>query len=468
MRQLSISFESKDASVQGTYLERLSTLLEHDLDFHGADTLYASHDAHSFPAKFPPQLPKKFINGLTEPGDVVLDPMMGSGTTILEAFLAERKALGFDIDPLAQLIVSVKTSPVDPDIIQRQGKRIVQDARASVTDQRQDLEVALEERWDSRSRKFVNYWFAPSTQVELLALRQEIEDIHEQRYRDYFDLVFSGVIITKSGGVSMALDLAHTRPHRAKIVHDHHGHLVLEADADHISASRLEILTKTLRSPIDEFEKKYLRPVAGIPHNFERIQPEIQPGDAQHLPLEEATVDLIVTSPPYAANAIDYMRAHKFSLVWMGYSIADLGQLRKQYIGGEAVSNIAFEQMPTPVRQVIQSIAERDEKKGRVLHRYYSEMVRTLEEMYRVLKPGAAAVVVVGSSRMRGMDTQTETCLAAIGESIGFDVPGIGIRHLDRDKRMMPASAKNGKRSQIQQRMHKEYVIGFYKPMQSD
>ena len=70
-----------------SYRERLSDLLSSDLDFHGKSSAYASHNFHAFPAKFPPQLPKKFIEGLTEPGDVVIDPMVGSGTTIVEAFL---------------------------------------------------------------------------------------------------------------------------------------------------------------------------------------------------------------------------------------------------------------------------------------------------------------------------------------------------------------------------------------------
>ena len=64
---------------------------------------------------------------------------------------------------------------------------------------------------------------------------------------------------------------------------------------------------------------------------------------------------------------------------------------------------------------------------------------------------------------MRGEDTHTERCLADIGTSIGFEVPAIGIRTLDRDRRMMPASASGGSRSQIQQRMHQEFVIGFHK-----
>lgn len=66
-----------------TYRGRLIKLLSQDLDFHDKDSNYASHVFHSFPAKFPPQLPRKFIIELTNPGDSVLDPMMGSGTTIV-------------------------------------------------------------------------------------------------------------------------------------------------------------------------------------------------------------------------------------------------------------------------------------------------------------------------------------------------------------------------------------------------
>ena len=66
---------------------RLETLLASELNFHGENGNYASHHLHAFAARFPPQLPRAFIRGLTSQGDVVLDPMMGSGTTIVEAWL---------------------------------------------------------------------------------------------------------------------------------------------------------------------------------------------------------------------------------------------------------------------------------------------------------------------------------------------------------------------------------------------
>ena len=103
----------------------LSRILAGELDFHQSASNYATHSIHAFAAKFPPQLPRIFIEGLTNPGETVLDPMMGSGTAIVEAFLANRCAMGFDIDLLALLICRVKTMPVDFLEASWAGKRII-------------------------------------------------------------------------------------------------------------------------------------------------------------------------------------------------------------------------------------------------------------------------------------------------------------------------------------------------------
>lgn len=360
----------------------------------------------------------------------------------------------------------------------RTSDRILKQAALALRERRGELEKSLERRWDPKTRHFVDYWFARETQIELLALISQIEQVQDTRYKAFFELAFSAIIITKSGGVSLAFDLAHTRPHRAKVVIDRSGRVIAGTKLE--PSQRDKFLTKTLRSPLHEFEKRVEQNLKGLiasqPDSLqpplkgllepepEKIEPHIMLGNAQNLPLENSSVDLIVTSPPYASNAIDYMRAHKFSLVWMGYPVDELGQKRKAYIGGEAVTGFDFEELPAQVHQVVADVSSRDKKKGRVLHRYYSEMTRTLREMFRVLKPGKSALVVVGSSVMRGRDTETQTCLAAIGREIGFQVPGIGVRSLDRNRRMMPAGSKLDLESQIQQRMHHEYVIGFYKP----
>jgi DNA modification methylase len=463
--QLPLRLQRTDETDSGEPEKELGALLSEDLDFHGQASDYASHNFHSFPAKFPPQLPRKFIKGLTKPGDVVLDPMMGSGTTVLEAYLTGRHGVGFDIDPLAIMISKVKTTSIDLTQAATIGRTVLRQAKAAIRERRPRLEKALAIRWDRQTRRFVNYWFALETQIELLALVSEIDKIADPALKTFLQLVFSATIITKTGGVSLAFDLAHTRPHRAKVVLTMDGEVILGQELAASPSPRTQFLTKTLRSAPEEFGKRLDRNLKSLQtFALEGIQPLVEPGDAEHLPLKSDSVDLIVTSPPYASNAIDYMRAHKFTLVWLGYPINDLGQRRKEYIGGEAVTDVEFEALPDIAATAVAEIAALDEKKGRVLHRYYSEMTRTLREMFRVLRPGKAAIVVVGSSVMRGRDTRTDLCLADIGKVVGFEVPRIGVRNLDRNRRMLPAGLRIDLDSQIQQRMHQEFVIGFRKP----
>ena len=444
--------------------ENMERLLSGDLDFHNRSSSYGTHNFHAFPAKFPPQLPARFIASLTRKGDVVLDPMMGSGTTVLEAYLTGRKGIGLDIDPLAVKMARVKTTPIDVNVLLKYRKNILHHARERTKRERDTLRDELRRRWSEATKKFIDYWFAVETQLELMALILEISAINEIEVRSFFELALSATIITKSGGVSLALDLAHTRPHKAKVV-------VLDVDTDvndqgivDTGSRRLRFQTKKLRSAIEEFDKRCLHNIEALVNsNSGRERPFIGFSDAQKLPLKDASVDLIVTSPPYASNAIDYMRAHKFSLTWLGYSIDKLGRKRKDYIGGEVTSRFEFEELPEMTSGIVAKLTAMDLKRGKVLHRYYSEMTRVLREMYRVLKHDTAAILVVGNSVMRGMDTRTQECLAEIGERIGFEVPKIGVRKLDRNKRMMPAGNAIDRSSQIQHRMHVEYVIGFYK-----
>lgn len=172
------------------YLERLDTLLSQDLDFHSQDSGYASHNFHSFPAKFPPQLPRKFIEGLTAPGDVVLDPMMGSGTTVLEAYLSGRHGVGFDIDPLALILTKAKVTPLNGRLVAQIGNEISERAERAVRERRNELEKALEIRWDPKTRDFIDYWFTPETQIDLLALITEIEQIEDVKIRAFLNLPF--------------------------------------------------------------------------------------------------------------------------------------------------------------------------------------------------------------------------------------------------------------------------------------
>lgn len=417
--------------------EKLAILLGGELNFHGEGTGYASHDLHAFAAKFPPQLPRAFIRGLTEPGEIILDPMMGSGTAVVEAVLEGRRGIGLDIDPLALRLTQVKTTPSDPQALGSAAYKVILRAK-KLTTNGYKIDRALATRFDDRTKAFIDYWFAETTQRELMALVLAIQEIADPSARRFLELNFSSIIVTKSGGVSRARDLAHSRPH-------------LDS-------------TKMPKNAIDQFTlrlRKNLASIADLKTNG--AMATATAGDARCMPFADETIDLIITSPPYA-NAIDYMRAHKFSLVWFGESVEDLSRLRAEYIGSERRGQGPHPPLPDRAGTIIRQLAERDLSKAGILRKYFVEMRAVLGEMYRVLRHDSAAVVVVGTSVMRGLDVQTHECLADMGGELGFAVVGVVQRTLDRNKRMMPARFGRKTDSMIEQRMHEEYVIGFLKP----
>ena len=415
----------------------LNTLINGDLDFHNESSSYTTHTIHAFAAKFPPQLPRTFIEQLTHPGDTVLDPMMGSGTTVLEATLLGRRAIGVDLDPLAVRVSRVKTRAVDQERLRTAGDSVVASAAVLLMDWAA-LTTEFERRFDPATRDFLDYWFTPETQHELLALLSSIEAEPHTDIREVLEVVFSSIIITKSGGVSLARDLAHTRPHR--------------------------VASKMVRSAIEQFKirlRKSLTALLALPDD--ELPVELHRADARQLPLDDESVDLVITSPPYA-NAIDYMRAHKFSLAWLGEPINALSELRSTYIGSENSRGAIADDLPARAARCVAELAQRDPRKARVLQKYLVEMRAALAEIHRVLRAGTAAGIVVGPSTMRGIRVQTQQHLAEISQHLGFDVVGIGKRALDRDRRMMPARWGNSTMNGIERRMHEEFVLGLVKP----
>lgn len=431
--------------------QRLARLLAGDLSFQGNDRLaHPLYALHPFAARFPYGLPGHFIDALTEPGDTVLDPMCGSGITLLEGWASGRSVIGVDLDPLARRQARARTTALRGEGVRKAGQaaqRQAADLMAGLGAHHDPLDAIMAEM-DPATREFLDYWFFPETQLELACLTLAIREEPDADLRNLLEVVFSSTIVTKSGGVSRARDLAHTRPHR--------------------------VSDKVPRRPIPLFANLVAR-AADAYGSIDRDAVgtcRIVDGDARSLPLPDCNVDLIVTSPPYA-NALDYMRAHKFSLAWLGDPIPSLTKLRREYIGSESAGSqetSSVNPLPAKVEAVVENVAEADAAKSRVLRRYFADMSAAISEMQRVLRPGSAAVIVVGPSTMRGILVPTHECLADLATQAGLDVVGVAPRNLDRDRRMMPArnaggsSVANADATGIERRMHTEYVIGAVKP----
>lgn len=69
-----------------------------------------THNFYRYPARFSPKFVREVIELFSRPGDVILDPFVGGGTTLVEALAANRHSIGFDVSPIASFVTEAKTT----------------------------------------------------------------------------------------------------------------------------------------------------------------------------------------------------------------------------------------------------------------------------------------------------------------------------------------------------------------------
>ncbi|MCU0853175.1 MAG: site-specific DNA-methyltransferase, partial [Thermoplasmata archaeon] len=161
----------------------------------GRQVSYATHGIHRYPAKFIPQIPRFCMESYSKPGDTVLDPFVGSGTTLLEAYIAGRDSLGIDIHPLARLIAKVKTTPIDPDGLGAAAERVIADIRA---DQGGNSEWIPE----IPNRE---HWFRPSVLRELATIKKRVWQMRKGDQQDFLKICLSSIVRKVSNSDSDSL-----------------------------------------------------------------------------------------------------------------------------------------------------------------------------------------------------------------------------------------------------------------------
>ena len=167
---------------------------------------------HPFPARMAPGIALEALGDNKRPLRV-LDPMVGSGTVLAVAHANGHRAVGVDLDPLAVLLAGVWTRTVDPERASDKALEVLD--RAKVAFRTLTSGRAYPESSDKETRKFIRYRFDDYARRQLAALSVAISRVRDDTTRDVLWCGFSRLIITKSAGASLALDLSHSRPHKA-------------------------------------------------------------------------------------------------------------------------------------------------------------------------------------------------------------------------------------------------------------
>lgn len=155
----------------------------------------AAHSLHevSYRACFKPQLPRFFIERLTKPGDLVYDPFMGRGTTLLEAALLGREVAGCDVNPLARIFTAPRLASPSLDEVQRRLEII-------------DFAAAREVRDD------LNVFYHSKTLRQLCSLRSYLAHANRTDTEDDIDAWIRLVATNRLTGHSSGFFSVYTLP----------------------------------------------------------------------------------------------------------------------------------------------------------------------------------------------------------------------------------------------------------------
>ena len=389
---------------------------------------------HPFPARMSPSLVWDAIPNDSRPLDI-LDPMAGSGTTIVTSKVKGHKAYGCDTDPLALMIAQAWCSDIDPDALRSRGEQILEKAKricATISPSE-----AYPPHSDDETCQFLNYWFDEDNRVQLSALSSSISLIRNLQERLLLWCAFSRLIITKKIGVSLAMDISHSRPHR--------------------------VYTKAPVQPFEKFSAAvdYVAKNAPFKKGEETcLAADIRYGDARNLPFEDNSFDWVITSPPYL-NAIDYLRGHKFSLVWMGYSISQLRGIRSNNVGVERVYDGSQSNIVEKAFCKMGSVNLLPSKNRNVLIRYLGDMNLVIREIRRVLRNKGYAVIVIGDSTIRGVYISNSSALEYLGKQNGLDLISKKSRPIPDSRRYLPPPNLVSSGDAMKNRMRNETILTF-------
>ena len=277
------------------------------------DTSYATHGFHKYPAKFIPQLAQRCITELTKKDEIVCDPFMGCGTTLVEALVSGRKAIGTDINPIAWLISKVKTTPINPTKLKGETEKVLNElslySESNKKNKRLLSEVKIKSIIPENER--INYWF-PQKEVreEVGLILGRIKEIKNDEIKNFCLCAFSNIL--KGSSIWLMKSIKPTRDLNKKI------------------PSPFNLFSRQIKMMLKGNETLWNILPQDIKNNLKECS-NVKKQDARNLPCKDNSANLIVTSPPYVTS-YEYADLHQLSALWLGH-INSVSEFREGFIG---------------------------------------------------------------------------------------------------------------------------------------
>lgn len=367
-----------------------------------------THSIHIYPAKLLPNIPYFFVNNsfFIKDDEYVLDPFSGSGTVLLEATLAGKNSYGCDSNPLARLITEVKTSDYDISVLKKIRDELIKELSSNSKNNEEKYPDVVN----------IDYWFLPNIKQQLNVVLACIKKISNKKYRNFFMLCFSNCIKK----VSLA-DSRISVPVKSKIKENFSKHIFFkENEAKIKNLDDLDVYEKFVEV-INENIKRHKNKQELKNKNATN---KIISNDARKLKIANESVDLIISSPPYA-GAQKYIRACSLNLGWTELSTKDnLKELDKMNIGRENYIKSEYlvlrETGINDADELLKEIFKINPLRAHIAANYLLEMKQAIKEAVRVLKKDKYFVLIAANNQVCNQEFHTQEYLRQFAENEGM------------------------------------------------
>ena len=354
------------------YSDPLERLRDMDWDYEGDQSASQFSALHFYPGRLISQIPAALIGTLSSPGDSVLDPYCGSGTTILEAQRLGRLALGIDINPISTLIGRAKTFAVKASRIQ-----------------------VIATSLNNESLKLVvpptvqgSKWYHPATLFELSVLWTYIQSCSGVS-RIMMEFCFSSILMSACSETRhWGYICDNTRP------------------LDKSYANAFSLFEEAVRALCVAYVERDRRLNKG-PQSLPSIKFECNDSAVALSQHQNNEFALVVCSPPYF-GVVDYVKAQRLTMEWFGLDIQ--------------------------IYRTMETGARSKRTRLKAFEEYISDIKAVFVQVERVLQPGGYCCMILGqSSKRRETIPQLIEALNDIGLPLSMQiVRDVAIRRSQR------------------------------------
>ena len=388
-----------------------------------------THAIHSYPAMMMPRIARNVIQEYATSESIVLDPYMGSGTTLLEGMVENvGKVIGFDLNPLAVLISTAKTTKFNLEKIKKEIDNL-------------DYHLSVLSNYEHPSFTILESWFKQENIDELARLKAVINNIEDSDVRLFFSVVFSETV----------RHVSFTRNGEFKL------YKIPESKRDSHNPDAIAIFSQKLQSVYTTVKDFYENTT------FLNSQTDVSIMNAAitDSDVKPNSIDLVVTSPPYGDSntTVAYGQFSRLANEWLDFP--EPISLDRRLMGGVKAKEIVKFDI-AELDDAISMINEKEklEKNKRVpsVVSFYKDYEESIEKVAEVVKHGGVVAYLVGNRRVRDVELQTDIITAKMFEKFGFTHEKTIVRDI-LNKRMPSKTSPTNNRGQKVKTMAHEYLV---------